>query len=401
MKVLMFGWEFPPQTSGGLGTACYALTKGLARNGADVTFVVPFAVDNEDDNAWVHLRSAQGEYQHVSLRSIRSLLRPYMNSGQYQRGKGTGVKLYGENLYEEVARFSRAAGLLAKKEAHDVIHCHDWMTYPAGIIAKQESGKPLVMHIHNTVFDRSGLNPSGYEYAIEKVGFEQADVIVAISNLVKEHLIQKYYVPKEKIRVVHWGIDQDDPAYAARAPVKKTDDHLVLFVGRITVQKGPDYFMEAAKKVLAYEPKTKFIVVGDGDLLPQIIQQSIDLGISDKVSFNGWFEKQAVFNALKWADVFVMPSVSEPFGLVALEALKNGTPVIVSKQSGVAEIVEHCLKVDFWDTDELANKIVNVVRHPVLRQELKENGTKEVEQFTLDKPAQQVMDIYERVIHDV
>lgn len=399
MKVLMFGWEFPPYTSGGLGTACYHLTKGLAQNGADVTFVVPFAADGTDDD-FVRLLGVQ--LQHIRLRAIPSLLSPYMGEGDYQkrlRKLGNNfLQLYGHNLYHEVARFAQAARDIALHEPHEVIHCHDWMTYPAGIVAKQVSGKPLVVHIHNTVFDRSSLQPNGYEYAIEKAGFEEADMIIAISQHVKDNLVQRYHVNPQKVVVVHWGIDQDDPAYAIASPQKGVREKIVLFVGRITLQKGPDYFIEAARKVLDLEPNTRFVIVGEGDMLPQIIHRSIELGMSDKVSFNGWFQKQDVFKAFKMADVFVMPSVSEPFGLVALEALKNGTPVIVSKQSGVAEVVQHCLKVDFWDVQELANKILAVLRYRSLQHELRANGTEESKKFTLDAPAKKVLAAYGQVV---
>ncbi len=399
MKVLMFGWEFPPHTSGGLGTACYLLTKGLARQGADVKFIVPFA---EETNApFVQVRGTQG-MKNLQVQAIPSLLAPYMGDAEYRmrlrKGGNAFAELYGHNLYQEVARFAQAAVQIAKEEQHDVIHCHDWMTYPAGIMAKHASGKPLVMHIHNTVFDRASVHPNGYEYAIEKAGFEEADRIIAISHHVKERLVQKYQIDPEKIAVVHWGLDHEDPAYAVATP-QKGPHKLVLFVGRVTLQKGPDYFIEAARKVLEYEQNARFVIVGDGDMLPKIIQRTIELGISDKVSFNGWFQKQDVFRAFKIADVFVMPSVSEPFGLVALEALKNGTPVIVSKQSGVSEVVRHCLKADFWDVNELANKIISVLRYRSLQQELQENGSAESQKFNIDVPAQNVMRVYERVVH--
>ena len=398
MKVLMFGWEFPPYTTGGLGTACYALTKGLSQNGVKTTFVVPYA-DKNSEAEFVDLISTN-KIGNLTIINVSSPLTQYATYESYEDqlsklNKGLR-ELYGHNLYEEVYRYSLIAAQLSKEIEHDVIHCHDWMTYQAGINAKEISGKPLVIHIHNTVFDRASLKPNGHEYHIEKMGFEHADKIIAISNKVKDMLVHKYGINPEKIQVVHWGIEENDPDYnlEVRKPFKTK---IVIFVGRITLQKGPDYFIEAAKKVLDFEPDTRFIMVGTGDMLPKIINRAIELGISDKLTFTGWFSKKDVYKAFKLADVFVMPSVSEPFGLVALEAIKNHIPVIISKQSGVSEVLKHCLKVDFWDVNELTNKLVGVLRYKTLHKELKENSIEESKKFNLDEPAKKVIHVYRQV----
>jgi glycosyltransferase involved in cell wall biosynthesis len=292
-----------------------------------------------------------------------------------------------------VQRYAILAKKIAKDEEHDIIHAHDWMTYHAGINAKKASQKPLVVHLHATEFDRTGGHPDARISHIEWQGLSKADRIIANSNYTKQNIIKHYKIAANKIDVVHWGIDDVDvPQFDT--PLKK--DHIVLFLGRVTLQKGPDYFIEVAKKVLEHEPTTKFIIAGDGDMLPRVINRAAELGIADKIIFTGALTGDDVHRAFKTADVYVMPSVSEPFGLVALESLKNGTPVIISKQSGVAEVLKHALKVDFWDINEMTNKIVGVLRHPALKEDLREHGMREVQKFNLDDPARKVIDAYHR-----
>jgi len=393
----MFGWEFPPVKSGGLGTACHALVKGLNKNGIQITFVMPYAPDGMNSE-YATIISAEGIMNKVKFRFINSIIKPYITSGHYNalRNGSTNKELYGNELYDEVYRFSLAAAKMAEGEDFDIIHCHDWMTYPAGIIAKKISGKPLVVHIHNTVFDRSSLNPSSYEYDLEKKGFQEADKIIAISNFVKNRLVKKYGIEENKIEVVHWGVDE---SYELNEEVKSPFGRkkVVLFLGRVTMQKGPDYFIEAAKKVLDFEPNIIFVVVGNGDMMPQIINRTMELGMLKNVVFSGWLNDKEVKKAYKIADVFVMPSVAEPFGMVALEAMQNKVPVIVSKQSGVAEILKNCFKVDFWDVNELANKIVNLLRHKSLKHELKENSYREVKNYDIYKPAKKIRSLYKEV----
>jgi glycosyltransferase involved in cell wall biosynthesis len=399
-RVLMLGWEFPPFKSGGLGTACYGLTKGLARQGVQVTFVMPVAPEGAKAE-FVKLLGANQFGKNIKTIGVPSTLAPYQTADQYAEDYAplSTKGVYGRNIYQEARRFARVSRIIAKKEHHDVIHAHDWMTYEAGIEARKVSGKPLVVHIHATEFDRTGDNPNNYIANIEYKGLKEADLIIANSNFTKNNVIKHYKIPENKIRVVHWGIEEDDPAYHLnyRSAMNKKGK-VILFLGRITIQKGPDYFIEVAKKVHDFEPNTLFVIAGDGDMMPRIINRAHELGIADKVIFTGFLQGAEVHKAFQMADLYVMPSVSEPFGLVALESLKNKTPIIVSKQSGVSEVLKNCLKTDFWDIDRMTDMIVNVLRHKELHEELKERGHSEVQKFNLDEPARKVHDVYKEVI---
>ena len=407
MKVLMFGWEFPPIKSGGLGTACYDLTKGLSHQGIDVTFVMPNAPEGTDSK-FVKLVGANNFAKKIKIRKISSILSPYQSFSSYDEAlkhmklsaklKTNSNDIYGQDLYTEVLRYSLAANEIAEEEQCDVIHVHDWMTYQAGINAKKISGKPLVAHIHATEFDRTGGNPNQIISHLEYNGLLEADIIIANSNFTKNNVIKHYGINPAKIEVVHWGIDPDNPHYCANQKSPFRDEKVVLFLGRITLQKGPDYFIEAANNVLKYVPNTKFVVAGSGDMFERMINRADELGILDRFVFTGFLNGEDVHKAFQMADLYVMPSVSEPFGLVALESLKNGTPILISKQSGVSEVVNHALKVDFWDIGEMTNKIVNVLNYPELLDELKDNSTREIEHFNLDVPAQKTREIYEKVI---
>jgi glycosyltransferase involved in cell wall biosynthesis len=396
----MLGWEFPPFKSGGLGTACYGLTKGLARQGVHVTFVMPVAPEGAKAE-FVKLVGANQFGKNIKVLQIPSTLAPYQTADQYAEDYAplSTKGVYGRNIYQEARRFARVARIIAKKEPHDVIHAHDWMTYDAGIEARKVSGKPLVVHIHATEFDRTGDHPNTYISNIEYKGLKEADLIIANSNFTKNNVMKHYKIPENKIRVVHWGIEEDDPAYHLnyRSTINKKGK-VVLFLGRITIQKGPDYFIEVAKKVHDFEPNTYFVIAGDGDMMPRIINRAHELGIADKVIFTGFLQGADVHKAFQMADLYVMPSVSEPFGLVALESLKNKTPIIVSKQSGVSEVLKNCLKTDFWDIDKMTDMIVNVLRNQALHDELKELGHNEVQKFNLDEPARKIHDVYKEVI---
>ncbi len=391
LKVLMFGWEFPPFKSGGLGTACYGLTKGLAKNGVDVTFIMPVTPEGAKAK-FVKLVSASN----IKVRKIDSLLTAYMTSDSYEEQYSNTKRrhIYGRDLFDEVQRYSLRAVKIAKQENHDLIHAHDWMTYQAAINAKKISKKPLVVHLHATEFDRTGGNPDPRISHIEWTGLKEADKIITNSNYSKENITKHYKINPDKIEVVHWGID--DIQTTEYKPAKK--DKTVLFLGRVTLQKGPDYFVEVAKKVLDYEPHTRFVIAGDGDMLPKTINRTVELGITDNVTFTGALAGEDVNKAFQTADLYVMPSVSEPFGLVALESLKNGTPILISKQSGVSEVIKHALKADFWDLDDMTGKIVAVLRHNALKEELAQKGHQEAQKFTLDEPARKVKDVYHSVL---
>lgn len=391
MKVLMFGWEFPPFSSGGLGTACYGLTRSLSSKGIKITFVVPYSFDT--DNAdFVKLISAGN----IKIRKIASALHPYMGSHEYKRslGKKSGPRIYGSTLFDEVYRYTLAAEKIAEEEDFDIIHCHDWMTFGAGIKAKAKKNKPLILHVHATELDRTGGHQvNQYVYDLEREGMHKADKLIAVSNLTKNKIITNYGLLSEKIIVVHNAVDLSQSFHKENFEIKKTDK-VVLFLGRITLQKGPDYFIYAAKRVLEHNKNVKFIIAGSGDMEPFVIEKAAELGIADKVLFAGFLNQNDVERAYKMADIYVMPSVSEPFGIAALEAMKNKAPVIVSKQSGVCEVINHCLKVDFWDINEMSNKILALLKYDSLHETLKDNAYFEVKKFSWDIPAQKCVEVY-------
>lgn len=400
----MLGWEFPPVYSGGLGTACYGLTKGLSHQNVDVTFVMPTGPSNVKGE-YVNLIIADKLFidGHVKITQVETLLTPYLTSEAYDevyssmmvRKEGPSNALYGKNLFEEVYRYGQSVKLVAMHETFDIIHAHDWMTYKAGIEAKKVSGKPLVVHIHATEFDRTGGNALNQNvYDLEREGFHAADKIMAVSNYTKNLLVKHYGVSPDKIRVVHNAVEfKEGPSYYI-----EKDDRIVLFLGRITLQKGPDYFLESARIVLEKDPHIKFVFAGSGDMEAKMIQRAAELGIANNVLFAGFLKGEDISKAYQMADVYVMPSVSEPFGITPLEAMKSGTPVILSKQSGVSEVVNHVLKVDFWDVDDIASKILAVIHYKALSKELKHHGAMEVKKFNWDEPASKCKQVYEEVL---
>jgi glycosyltransferase involved in cell wall biosynthesis len=405
MKVLMFGWEFPPFNSGGLGTACYGLTKGLHKHDVQVTFVLPKA---DPSLKAEFVKIVPSEFVHLGkVIKIKSLVTGYMDSKEYENEYSKKYKMYkgskkdfiyGKDLFEEVNRYAKSAGDIARFEEHDIIHAHDWMTYLAGIEARKASKKPLVVHVHATEFDRTGDHPNQYIYDIERKGLHEADKIIAVSQFTKNKVIQHYRIHPDKIEVVHNAVEHSKHEFNDDQFKIKDKDKVVLFLGRVTIQKGPDYFVYAAKKALEVDPNIKFIIAGDGDMAPFIIEKAAQMGIADKVLFTGFLRGPDIDKAYQMADLYVMPSVSEPFGITPLEAMKNKTPVLISRQSGVSEVISHCLKVDFWDVNELANKIVSVLRYDELKDSLAENGSTEVKKFNWDIPAERCLDIYKRTI---
>lgn len=409
MKVLMLGWEFPPFNSGGLGTACKGLTKGLSNENIDVTFVLPKA-KGEAKSDHVNLIVANNVYMDsdkISFLEVNSLLVPYITTDEYlerykdiksiKHGKINNAEddLYGKDLYEEVHRYSEKMKLISRLEEFDLIHAHDWMTYPAGIVAKKATGKPLVCHIHATEFDRTGGNVNQYVYNIEREGFHNADKIIAVSNLTKNKVIEHYGVSPDKIEVVHNAVEFNH--YEPESCIK-TNDKVVLFLGRITIQKGPEYFLYAAKRVLDMDPNVKFVIAGSGDMEGFMINEAARLGIGNKVLFTGFLRGKDIDRAYKMADLYVMPSVSEPFGITPLESMRNGTPVLISKNSGVSEVLNHCLKVDFWDIDQMSNKILATLKYGALHKELKNNGYDEVHTFNWNNPAKKCVNVYNSVL---
>ncbi len=392
LRVLMFGWEFPPHNSGGLGTACQGLTRALAELGTELIFVLPKALTI--DAPWQKTVFADGGFE---VRAINSPLTPYLTAAGYRRRRG-GDSIYGENLIDEVRRYAAAAAAIAAAESFDVIHAHDWLSFLAGLAAKEVSGKPLIVHVHATEFDRTGGNGINQEvYAIERQGMQEADQVVTVSQFTKNIVVKHYGVSPDKVKVVHNGIDfVAKPRLAHRlSSLKRAGERVVLFVGRITLQKGPDYFLQAAKRVLELEPKVTFVMAGSGDMEEQVIEQAATLGLGQHFIFAGFLrgvELDALYQA---ADLFVMPSVSEPFGLTPLESLVNGTPVILSHQSGVSEVVTHALKVDFWDTEEIANQIIAVLRHPPLQRTLANYGEQNARGITWRTAAEKCVALYQ------
>jgi len=396
----MFGWEFPPHNSGGLGVACYGLTRSLSRRNVSVIFVLPKRIVGLHHD-FLHIVFAN--IRNLKVRSVKSLIHPYITSDQYDDYllKTPEKDLYGLNLFDEVRRYGLQARILASEEPHDVIHAHDWLSFRAGIEAKRTSGKPLIVHVHATEFDRTAGHPNQYIYEEERRGLHAADCIVAVSQHTKNVIVEHYGIKPEQVMVVHNGINYEEFRHdlpKVLQDVKAEGKRIVLFVGRITIQKGADYFIKVAKRVLEFDPNVLFIISGSGDMEHQIVRLALDVGISDKVVFAGFVRGDELLKLYRAADLYVMPSVSEPFGLTALEALANGTPILVSRQSGVSEVITHALKADFWDVDDMADKIVNVVSSRGLQQTLGELGSKDVEQVTWEKAAGKCMQIYDDIV---
>jgi glycogen(starch) synthase len=425
IKVFMLGWEFPPFISGGLGTACYGLTKAMDQLGIKVTFVLPRAVD-DTYSTHVNLLTPGsqmstdtlklGELKNVVFRTINSPLQPYSTPDVYQQRIEETLRQkqcshtvstircsfrsdYSCDMYSEVHRYAAAAVELAGNEQFDVIHAHDWMTYPAGIAVASKSNKPLIIHVHSTEFDRSGENVNQMIYDIEREGMERAKKVIAVSYFTRNIIISRYGISGEKVEVVHNGVEHNgnDNWALVETGIEK-NEKIVLFLGRITMQKGPEYFLQAAKKVLEAVDNVKFVMAGSGDLMHRAIEMAAELGIGHKVLFTGFLRGEDVRKIYKIADLYVMPSVSEPFGIAPLEALGNDVPVIISKQSGVSEVLTHALKVDFWDVNEIANKIVAVLKYPPLEMTLRNHGNFEVRKLRWKDSAQKCAKIYEETL---
>jgi glycogen synthase len=412
MKVLMFGWEFPPFNAGGLGTACYGLTKGLKKKDTDITFVLPKMIKNSDANSsHVKILIADDIYLNeigIKTKVINSLLGEYVNSESYDEKiakfkqlekmtKNTSSEIYGNNLFDEVYRYAQKAELIAKYEDYDLIHAHDWMTYQAGIKAKEISNKPLIVHIHATEFDRTCGHPNQYVYDIEREGFHKADKIIAVSNYTKNLVVMHYGINPDKIEVVHNGVDFEN--HNNKEEIIKTGK-TVLYLGRMTIQKGPEYFLYSAKRVLDYDPSVKFIMAGGGDMERFLIDKAAEMGIAKNVLFTGFLRGNDIDRAYKMADLFIMPSVSEPFGITPLEAMKNNTPCIISKTSGISEVLTNCLKIDFWDIDIMSSHIISILNYKTMHNYLKENVKKEVHKHNWDNAANKCVNIYNNLLNN-
>lgn len=425
MKVLMFGWEFPPHITGGLGTACYGMTKGLMKHGVEVIFVVPKAYGDEDQQAvrlvnasdiTVDFRDKKYEeyWQRITYMEIGSNLIPYVGPEEFRRimeaNELEGISsadhvlsqkfefsgTYGTDLMDEVKRYALIASAIAATSDFDVIHAHDWLTYAAGVAAKSVSGKPLVVHMHATEFDRSGENINQNVYDLERRGMEEADRVIAVSNLTRQTVIDRYGIHPDKVFTVYNAVEPSDKGdQDFRRGVK---EKVVTFLGRVTFQKGPDYFVEAARKVLDKDPNVRFVMAGSGDMLNKIIKRVAQLRMGDKFHFTGFLKGGDVDHMFGLSDVFVMPSVSEPFGIVPLEAMRSNVPVVISKQSGVSEILVHALKIDFWDIDAMADAIYGLLHYEGLSKMFKRYGKDEVDSLKWENAAFHVKEVYQSVL---
>jgi glycosyltransferase involved in cell wall biosynthesis len=451
MRILMLGWEFPPFISGGLGTACYGLAKALSDLGTEILFVLPKgAIDERLERVHVFSppESANGRsrgqsywtvdgLEHVRLIPVGAALSPYQTEEEYREerrrearaqgpaaaepGKGVpapapakapdpnrptslgimgGTGIYEGDLYSEVHRYARMVAEIARHNTFDVIHAHDWMTYPAGLSVAALAGKPLVVHMHSTEFDRSGTNINQRVYDIERAGLHGARRVICVSRLTRDLVTHRYGVPDGKCRIVYNAITINGEPLPTHVNRIEHDDKIVLFLGRITMQKGPEYFLAAARKVLEVMDNVKFVMAGSGDMIRRMIELAAAMGIGHRVTFTGFLRGDDVDRIYEMADLYVMPSVSEPFGLAPLEALTHDVPVLISKQSGVSEVLTHALKVDFWDIHEMANKIIAVLRHPPLQKTLREHGAFEVRKFAWSDAAKACMEVYKEAVEE-
>jgi glycosyltransferase involved in cell wall biosynthesis len=375
MKIAMIGWEYPPFKAGGLATHCYGLTRSLASKGVKVDFFMPKTKQKtRSDNP--NLRIIE-----VGETEIFPYDRP-------------DAKEIGGNFFAAVYKYNdlvvaKVMDNIKKNGGYDAIHCHDWLTVKAGITLKEKTGAPLVFTVHSTEYDRSGwLYPNQWFIDIERDGMNKADHIIAVSEFTKRVIVEKYGINPDKVRVVHNAVYP--------IPEGRKQD-IVLFLGRLTIQKGAEFFLRAARKVKDFEPDARFVVAGIGDMLPRLIDEAVHLGISDRVIFTGRLTDDEVKHIYSISSVYVMPSVSEPFGISALEAISAGTPTIASKTAGFSEAFDNCLKVDFWDTDEMANKIISLLRYDTLRRTLAQQGKREIQLFTWDRVADKTIDVYRGV----
>lgn len=419
MKALMFGWEFPPHILGGLGTASYGLTKGMWECGdMDITFVIPKPFGDEDKHfakiigvsqtpvAW---RDVSREYVESRIGKVMDpdlyfRLRDHIYADfNYMRTNDLGCiefsGRYPDNLLEEINNYSIVAGVIARTVDCDVIHSHDWLTYPAGIHAKQVTGKPLVIHVHATDYDRSRGNVNPTVFGIERDGMLNADHIITVSNLTRNTVIEKYGIDPAKVTTVHNAVTPLSEEYL-NVQVQKPKEKVVTFLGRITMQKGPEYFVETAAKVLKNNHNVRFVMAGSGDMMDKMINLAAERGIADRFHFPGFQKGKQVYEMLKASDVYIMPSVSEPFGISPLEAMQMGVPSIISKQSGCAEILNNVIKTDYWDVDAMADAIYSIVTYPAMHRQLSEDGLAEVNQITWDKAGKKVIDIYNQVLNN-
>ena len=424
MKVLMFGWEFPPHILGGLGTASYGITKGLAAQpDMHITFCLPKPWGDEDKSFMniIGLNETPIVWRDVDYDYVKERLGTKMEPELYYKlrdhiyadfnyrvtddlGCIEFSGRYPENLQDEINNYSIVAGVIARQQQYDIIHAHDWLTYPAGIHAKNVSGKPLVIHVHATDFDRSRGHVNPTVYGIEKDGMDHADCIMCVSELTRQTVINHYHQDPAKCITMHnavYPLSQDilDMVAERRKQRENRKEKVVTFLGRITMQKGPEYFVEAAALVLQRTRNIRFCMAGSGDMMNDMINMAATRGIPDRFHFPGFMRGKQVYEAFADSDVYVMPSVSEPFGISPLEAMQCGVPSIISKQSGCAEILDKCIKTDYWDIYAMADAMYSLCTNESLHEYLKVEGKNEVDQITWEKVGERIYNVYSSLIH--
>lgn len=378
MNVLMFSWEYPPHIFGGLGTASYGLVSGMSvQKDLDITLVIP---------------KPYGDESHSFAKIIGACDVPLGANGTGRINFSGG---YTNNLFEEVKKYETVAGVLARRLDFDIIHSNDWLTYPAGILAKQISGKPFVIHVHATEFDRSGGDVNPTVYGIEKRGMDEADRIICVSNLTRRIVIERYVQNPDKVVTIHHAVVQIPNVESYKKTLRK--DKIITFLGRITMQKGPENFVEVASRIMARTKNIRFVMAGGGDMMNSMIDLVARSGMADRFHFTNFLRGPEYYQMLADSDVYIMPSVSEPFGITPLEAMQMGTPSIISKQSGCAEILTHVIKTNYWDIDAMVDAIYSIIEHPALYKTLRENGRREVKNITWKKVGWKVRDIYNKL----
>ena len=425
MKVLMFGWEFPPHILGGLGTASYGITKGLAAQpDMHITFCLPKPWGDEDKSFMniIGLSETPVVWRDVNHNYLKERLGSKMDPELYYDLRNHiyadfNYRLtddlgciefsgrYPENLQDEINNYSIVAGVIARQQEYDIIHAHDWLTYPAGIHAKNVSGKPLVIHVHATDFDRSRGHVNPTVYGIEKDGMDHADCIMCVSELTRQTVINHYHQSPDKCITMHnavYPLSQDilDMVAKRRKAQQNRKEKVVTFLGRITMQKGPEYFVEAAALVLQRTRNIRFCMAGSGDMMNDMINMAAARGIADRFHFPGFMRGKQVYEAFADSDVYVMPSVSEPFGISPLEAMQCGVPSIISKQSGCAEILDKCIKTDYWDINAMADAMYSLCTNDSLHEYLKVEGKNEVDQITWEKVGKRIYNVYNKFINN-
>lgn len=411
----MLGWELPPHNSGGLGVACLNLSKALARDGVQIDFVVPYTAEHEDIKFMRVLSATRLDPLHrygMGAYDAGSIDRPLVGDRNGRDGANNGVQ--GANGVEQAISIREIQHDYCKfvedylmEYKPDVVHAHDWLTFEAGVLAKKNFGIPLIAHVHATEFDRSGSkHGNSVVEAIEKEGLMMADKIIAVSKATKDIIVEKYHIPPEKIDVVYNSLDEgflksayryDSDDYKYLEAMKSLGYTIVSAVGRFTIQKGLMIFLRAAKRALEKNPKLLFVFAGDGEQKAELIAKSAEYGISKNVVFTGFVRGKQLRDVYQISDIFVMSSISEPFGLTALEAAHHQDVLILTKQSGVSEVIKSAMEYDFWDEDKLADEIVAISKSDALKNTLKDGISREYRRISWDDVAKKVESVYNKV----